>query len=131
MSRVRRLYSLMPWVAAMLVMFTASLPAQDGSAVITGLVASEQGRPLAGATVFIAELNAGTQANDAGRYRLVVVPARVRGQTATLQARFIGHKPQSRTITLAAGEQSVDFSLVQDVTRLQEVVTTGMTGATE
>jgi TonB-linked SusC/RagA family outer membrane protein len=131
MSRVRRLYSLMPWVAAMLAMFAASLPAQDGSAVITGLVASEQGRPLAGATVFIVELNAGTQANDAGRYRLVVVPARVRGQTATLTARLIGHKPQSRTITLAAGEQAVDFSLVQDVTRLEEVVTTGVTGATE
>jgi TonB-linked SusC/RagA family outer membrane protein len=131
MSKVRRLNSLVPWVAAILVMFTGSLPAQEGSAIITGLVASEQGRPLGGATIFISELNAGTQANDAGRYRLVVAPARVRGQTATVTARFIGHKPQSRTITLAAGEQAVDFSLTQDVIMLQEIVTTGVTGQTE
>jgi TonB-linked SusC/RagA family outer membrane protein len=118
--------------AAMLVFVTGSLTAQEeGSAVISGLVASEQDRPLAGATVFIPEMNIGTQTNSAGRYRLVVVPARVRGQTATLTARFIGHKPQSRTITLSPGEQSVNFALVQDVIMLQEVVTTGVTGQTE
>jgi TonB-linked SusC/RagA family outer membrane protein len=131
MSKVRRLTSLLPWVAAILVMFAGSLPAQEGSAIITGLVASDKGRPLAGATVFIPEMSIGTQTNEAGRYRLVVVPARVRGQAATLTARFIGQKPQSRTITLAAGEQTVDFSLMQDVIMLQEIVTTGVTGETE
>jgi TonB-linked SusC/RagA family outer membrane protein len=115
----------------MLAMTAGTLPAQEGSAVITGLVSSEQDRPLAGATVFIPEMNIGTQTNSAGRYRLVVVPARVRGQSATLTARFIGHKPQSRAITVTAGEQTVDFSLVQDVIMLQEVVTTGVTGETE
>jgi TonB-linked SusC/RagA family outer membrane protein len=131
MSKVRCLYWFASSVAMMLAMFAAALPAQDGSAVITGMVASQQGRPLVGATVFITELNVGVQSNDAGRYRLVVVPARVRGQAATLQARIIGHKPQSQTITLAAGEQVVNFSLVQDVIMLQEIVTTGVTGSTE
>jgi len=131
MSRVLRLSFATLCALTVFLLFGTSLSAQDGSAVITGLVESEQGRPLAGATVFITELSVGTQSNEAGRYRLVIPEARVRGQPANLQARFIGHKPQSRTITLSAGTQEVNFALVQDVILLQEVVTTGVTGGTE
>jgi TonB-linked SusC/RagA family outer membrane protein len=130
MSRLIRL-SFWSWTAAMVVTFAAVLQAQEGSAIITGMVASEQGRPLPGATVFITSLNVGGQADEAGRYRLVVAPARVSGQTVAIQARIIGHKPQSRSITLAAGSQEVNFALAQDAIMLQEIVTTGVTGATE
>jgi TonB-linked SusC/RagA family outer membrane protein len=130
MSRLLRL-SFWSWTAAMVVPFAAALQAQDGSAIITGLVQSEQGRPLPGATVFITSLNVGGQANEAGRYRLVVAPARVSGQTVAIQARIIGHKPQTRSITLVAGSQEVNFSLAPDAIMLQEIVTTGVTGATE
>ena len=105
--------------------------AQEGSAVISGQVQGEQGRPLTGATVVIVELNAGAPVNEAGRYNIVVPAARVSGQTVTLRARFIGYQPSSRTITLSAGAQTQDFTLKLDPTRLSEVVVTGVTGETE
>jgi TonB-linked SusC/RagA family outer membrane protein len=129
MSRLTRL-SWYIWVGAFLLVARASA-AQDGGAVLSGLIQSEQGRPLAGATVFITELNIGGQANEAGRYRLAIPPARTRGQSVILTARFIGHKPQAKTVTLTPGNQEIDFSLVTDVIMLQEVVATGVTGATE
>ncbi|MFL5561247.1 MAG: SusC/RagA family TonB-linked outer membrane protein [Gemmatimonadaceae bacterium] len=125
------------WVRMFAAGFTVALAmarpvaAQEGTAVITGQVTAEQGRPLVGATVVITELNAGVQVNDAGRYSLVVPAARVTGQTVTLRARFIGYQPQSKTITLHAGPQSFDFALAVDPTRLSEVVVTGVTGETE
>ena len=105
--------------------------AQEGSAIISGQVQGDQGRPLTGATVVIVELNAGGPVNEAGRYNIVVPAARVNGQTVTLRARFIGYQPSSRTITLAAGPQTQDFTLRLDPTRLSEVVVTGVTGETE
>ncbi len=108
-----------------------TVDAQQGTAVISGQVTAEGGRALAGATVAISELNAGVFVNDAGRYTLLIPAARVSGQTVTLRARFIGYQPQARTITLAAGTQSQDFTLTVDPTRLSEVVVTGVTGETE
>ena len=131
MSRLIRLSLYVLCATALCAVTIGTSAAQEGSAIITGLVQSAEGRPLAGATVFIPDLSVGTQANSAGRYRLVVAPARVRGQATTLTARFIGHKPQSRPITLAAGDLEVNFSLPQDVIMLQEIVATGVTGATE
>ncbi|HEX2780552.1 MAG TPA: TonB-dependent receptor plug domain-containing protein, partial [Gemmatimonadaceae bacterium] len=115
-----------------LAMFVATTArAQEGSAVISGQVTAEGGRPLAGATVAITELNAGVLVNEAGRYTLLIPAGRVNGQTVTLRARFIGYQAQARTITLRAGAQSQDFTLVVDPTRLSEVVVTGVTGETE
>src|SRR6185503_16031593 len=46
-------------------------------------------------------------------------------------ARYIGHKPVTRTITLSAGEQQQDFTLEPDPLRLEEVVVTGVAEATD
>lgn len=105
--------------------------AQEGSAVISGQVTAEGGRPLTGATVQVVELNAGVLVNEAGRYTLLIPAARVNGQNVTLRARFIGYQAQSRTIALTAGTHSESFTLVVDPTRLSEVVVTGVTGETE
>lgn len=123
----------MKLAAGCMVALAAAHPAeaQEGTAVITGQVTAEAGRPLTGATVAITELNAGVQVNEAGRYTLLIPAARVNGQTVTLRARFIGYQPQSRTVTLRAGTQSQDFTLAIDPTRLSEVVVTGVTGETE
>ncbi|HEX8850070.1 MAG TPA: SusC/RagA family TonB-linked outer membrane protein, partial [Gemmatimonadaceae bacterium] len=105
--------------------------AQQGSAVISGQVTAEGGRPLTGATVQVVELNAGALVNEAGRYTLLIPAARVNGQTVTVRARFIGYQAQSRTLALTAGTHPQDFTLVIDPTRLSEVVVTGVTGETE
>lgn len=104
---------------------------EGGTAVITGRVTSESGAPINGASVFIPSLNVGATANETGAYRLVVAEPRVRGQTVAITARFIGYKPTSRQITLGPGPQTISFQLAVDANRLNEIVVTGVTGATE
>jgi TonB-linked SusC/RagA family outer membrane protein len=126
-SRIRIVAALI--VAAAAVASRAN--AQGEATVISGKVTAEGGRPLVGASVLVTELNAGVLVNDEGRYTLLVPAARARGQAVTLRARFIGYQPQTRTITLTPGPQTVDFTLAVDPTRLSEVVVTGVTAGTE
>jgi TonB-linked SusC/RagA family outer membrane protein len=116
-------------IAASLALSSASALAQQ--AVITGRVAGEQGNPLVNANVFITEMNISVPTNEQGTYRIVIPPERVRGQAVLLRARFIGHAPQSKQITISAGDVTENFTLKADVNRLSEVVVTGVTGATE
>ena len=105
--------------------------AQDQSAVLTGRVLSDQNVPLPGANVFISEMNISVGTNETGRYTITIPPERVRGQAVQLRVRSIGFSPDARPVTITAGSQTFDFSLKPDVNRLQEVVVTGVTGATE
>lgn len=105
--------------------------AQGQNAVITGRVTSEQGQPLFGANVFISELEISVGTNEAGAYTINVPPARTRGQAVTLRARSVGFRPQAQQIAVSPGTQTVNFSLTADITRLSEVVVTGVTTATE
>ncbi|MEO6331926.1 MAG: SusC/RagA family TonB-linked outer membrane protein [Gemmatimonadaceae bacterium] len=111
--------------------FAVGAQAQAQNAVITGRVASGDGRGIARANVYITELNASVATNDAGEYSIVIPDARASGQAATLRARAIGFTPQSRSITVSAGSQRVDFALAADVTRLSEVVVTGVAEGTQ
>lgn len=109
----------------------AGARAQQG-AVIAGRVTSQtSGQGVAGATVAIPELGVGTTTGESGAYTITVPAARARGQQVTLQVRFIGYKPQRQTIALSATRQSVNFALETDVSRLSEVVVTGVAVATE
>jgi len=105
--------------------------AQGQAAVITGRVISDQGQPLAGANVFIPELNISVATNPSGAFTITVPAARVRGQPVVLRARAIGYQPGSNPIAVSAGSQSVDFNLKKDLTELSAVVVTGVTRATE
>ncbi len=116
-------------VAAMLVAATGSAWAQ--AAVLRGTVRSDGGEAIAGASVFFTELNLQSATSDAGRFVLTVAGDRVRGQTVQLRVRAIGYRPSSRAVTLVAGEQTVDFQLVQDINRLEEIVVTGVMEGTE
>ena len=108
-----------------------AVAAQNQAAVLTGRVASDQNVPLPGANVLISELNISVATNEAGRYTITIPPERVRGQAVVLRVRSIGFTPDSRPVTINAGSQTFDFTLKPDVNRLQEVVVTGVTGATE
>ena len=113
-----------------LVLVTPAL-AQGQEAVVTGRVISDQGQPLAGANVFIAELNISVATNQSGAFSITVPAARVRGQPVVLRARAIGYQPSANPISLNPGAQSLDFSLKKDLTELSAVVVTGVTKATE
>src|SRR6186997_3256896 len=107
------------FVAAMFALLVgAPAVAQGQAAVITGRVISDQGQPLAGANVFIPELNISVATNPSGAFSITVPGARVRGQPVVLRARAIGYQPGSNPIALNPGTQSVDFSLQKDLTEL-------------
>jgi TonB-linked SusC/RagA family outer membrane protein len=99
-------------------------------AVISGKVTNDQGREIQGANVIIPELNISVGTNAAGNYTIVVPTARLNGANAVLRVRAIGYVPKAATISLTAGTQTSNFSLAQDINRLEAVVTTGVTGAT-
>ncbi|HET8713634.1 MAG TPA: SusC/RagA family TonB-linked outer membrane protein [Gemmatimonadales bacterium] len=105
------------------------LAAQD--AVIKGKVTGQTGEPLGGANVLVSNTNLGAVTAANGTYTLTVGADAVHGQQVILTARYIGHKPVTRTITLSAGEQTQDFTLEPDPLRLEEVVVTGVAEATD
>jgi TonB-linked SusC/RagA family outer membrane protein len=107
--------------------------AQGGTqaATLAGRVVSESGQPLENANVLINEMRISVATNAQGRYTVVIPAERVRGQTVVLRVRAIGHLAQTKEIALRAGSQTFDFELQKDINRLQEVVVTGVTGATE
>lgn len=100
-------------------------------AVISGKVTSNQGQALEGANVSIPDMNISVGTNAAGIYTISIPAARITGGSVLMRVRSIGYVPQSRTVSLTAGSQTSNFSLQQDINRLQAVVTTGVTGATE
>jgi TonB-linked SusC/RagA family outer membrane protein len=101
------------------------------SATLTGRIMSESGQPVENGNVFITELNISVGTNAQGRYTLVVPAERVRSQNVVLRVRAFGHLAQAKPLVLSPGPHANDFELKRDINRLQEVVVTGVTGATE
>ena len=104
--------------------------AQAQNAVITGKVTSAQGREIQGANVSIPELNISVVTNASGNYTILIPEARVTGSAAVLRVRSIGYLPKQTPVSITAGSHNADFSLTEDVNRLETVVTTGVIGAT-
>jgi len=98
----------------------------QAQATFRGRVLTERGDPIAAAAVGITELGLTTQSNPQGVYTLIVPAARVSGQQVTLSARAIGYRARSTSIALAVGERTIDFTLVQDINKLEEVIVTGV-----
>ena len=131
---MRRLYvsHAIVFVVAAIALSVLRAPALHAqAATLTGLVTSETGQILENANAFITELNISVATNAQGRYNIVIPGERVRGQTVTLRIRAIGHLAQAKAMTLRAGTLTNDFLMKKDINRLQEVVVTGVTGATE
>jgi iron complex outermembrane receptor protein len=94
--------------------------AQTGS--VGGKVTDENGAPVAGAQISIRRTTLATQTRSNGEYVLERVPA----GSQTLQVRFVGFRPDSATVTVAAGERATqDFSLQRNPLQLQTMVVTG------
>ncbi|NUQ11231.1 MAG: SusC/RagA family TonB-linked outer membrane protein [Gemmatimonadaceae bacterium] len=130
MTRFRRSSRLAGLLAGLATTVLAST-AFAQNAVISGTVKSAQGQAIQAANIRIADLNISVGSGDDGTYRITVAGERVRGQTVAMAIRAIGFRPQTRNVTISAGNQTVDFTLEVDINRLSEVVVTGVTGATE
>ncbi len=105
------------------VAFTAGLAAQERT--ISGTVVDTlSGRPIAGATVELSgtQLSAMTRTN--GTFVLAGVPA----GAATLLVRSVGYRRLS--VTVPAGQGTVQIPLTRDVFNLEELVVTGQATGT-
>ena len=125
-----------PRVGALLALIlatTAAAPshAQSGTRPETGTV---QGRvfdatlntDLVGAQVFVAGTTIGTLTGAEGAYSLPGVPA---GEQV-VTVRLIGYREASRRVTVTAGETvTLDFTVEQTTSRLQETIVTGVAEA--
>ncbi len=104
--------------------------AAQAQAVITGKVTSEAGQPLGGATLSFKEIpNGGVTASN-GTYSLTIGAEKVKDQTVTMTARYLGYAPVVRVITLKTGSQEQNFQLRSDPLHLEDVVVTGVSEAT-
>ena len=87
---------------------------------------SSTGKPLSGASVYIADLKLGAVANESGNYRFANLPT----GTYLVEAHAIGHSTQIKDVTIS--EKAVlDFVLSLQYTEQSAVVVTGQSKATQ
>lgn len=106
----------------------ASLFAQ--SVILTGVVRSDAQAIIPGALVTIPALNLSQVTNDLAQYRLVIPDAQV-GQAVVIQVRSIGFASAEATVTLRAGTNTRNFTLVTRAIQLDQVVVSGTAGRQE
>jgi TonB-linked SusC/RagA family outer membrane protein len=121
------------WIttAVLALLFSVSASAQAQNVTITGKVLSDAGQALYGANVVIEALQISVGTTAQGVYTITVPGARARGQIVNLRVRAIGYQPQVMNVQLSPGTQTHNFEMKIDVNRLNQVVVTGVSGATE
>jgi iron complex outermembrane receptor protein len=109
---------------ALLVAAVAATPAAArAQATLSGRVSDSAGRPLAGATVLVAELDRSARTDSAGAFRLTELP---RG-TYTVVARVIGYAPETRTVDVA-GSTTLRFVLRASPFEIEPITVTAVRG---
>jgi len=108
---------------SLLITFAGSnAQAQDQTGSVGGRVLDDQGTPLVGAQVAIPGSSIGTQTRANGEYVLPRVPV----GSHSLQARYLGYRPETATIQVTTNQRTTqDFTLRRDPLQLQTMVVTG------
>ncbi|MDF0715419.1 TonB-dependent receptor [Muricauda sp. 334s03] len=106
----------MKLLQTLLVLFMGltGLFAQD--VAVTGTVTDDEGNPLEGASVYVAESSVGTTTDASGHYELLLNQGK-----HIIQFSYIGFAPVARPITLGASGTTIDVSLQASMS-LDEVV---------
>jgi TonB-linked SusC/RagA family outer membrane protein len=118
-------------VGALVLLTGLGAAAEAQNAVLTGTVTSNVGHPLPNANVLITEMGISVGTNAQGVYTITIPAARVSGQAVNLRARAFGFQPQQRLVRITEGTFTFNFTLAQDVLRLNEVVVTGVVEGVE
>ena len=128
MSRDQSVSQPLGWAflaALLLALLPAGVAAQE-PVTITGKVTSASGEALRDVNVTVAEFGVGGWTGADGTYRLSVPGARAQGQQVKMNARLIGFRAGSATITVTPGATvQQNFQLASDPLRLDVVVVTG------
>ena len=103
------------------------LSAQQGGTVTGRVIDGATNQPLASAQVSIPSLNIGALTQQNGRFILQRVPV---GEWV-VRVELIGFGTATRSVMVAAGQSvSADFQLTSEAIALDEIVVTGVSGAT-
>jgi len=123
--RYRALWGLAAGVA--LAFFASSPLAAQETGVVEGTVTGPQGQAIAGAQVSLVGTQRGTITASDGTYRITGVPA----GTREVRVQRIGYRGETQQVQVAAGATvAVNFTMIQAVVDVQEVVVTGVGAAT-
>jgi TonB-linked SusC/RagA family outer membrane protein len=126
----RTFRSILVGAAAAVMALVAITPAiaQAQNATLVGKVTdAATSAPISGASVLIGGTTLVSVTNDAGEYSI----ANVRPGLVTVSVQRIGYQAKGDTVRLAPGARvTKDFTLSATVSRLSEVVVTGVTGDT-
>lgn len=86
---------------------------------VTGTVKEADGAPLVGVSVAVKGTTLGTVTDIDGRYRLDIP-----SDAATLEFSYLGYKEYEVNVSAGSGDQ--DVMLEEDITKMEEVVVTGL-----
>jgi TonB-linked SusC/RagA family outer membrane protein len=104
------------WLLLLLLLPEAALAQFTATGKVTDRRTNE---PVVGASVLVKSTTTGTVTNAEGEFRLEVP-----GQSATLTVSYIGYLSQDVPVTPGSGNLTI--ALAEDVTKLEEVVVTGL-----
>jgi TonB-linked SusC/RagA family outer membrane protein len=120
-----RAVRLRPLAATVLVGLAPTVLAAQQATLVSGVVNSDAGQPLASVQVAIPTLGVGAITRDDGRYSFTVPADRATG-TATVVARRIGLQQRTAPITLGQGPVTLNFTLAASVSQLEGLVVTAL-----
>src|SRR5882757_1451223 len=105
---------------------SAVTPYSPGTGSLSGKVTGQDGTPVVGATVYIADLKLGVVTDTAGFYKFNSLPS----GRYLIEARSIGFKAITKTVTIS-GPVTQDFILSDAYVEESPVVVTGLSKATQ
>lgn len=103
----------------------ALLPSNaNAQAGVQGSVTNAQGDPLIGAQIQVVGTNMGAVTDADGRYQI----SGVMTGSVQLRAQYLGYREVTRSVTLASGNNTVNFELSPAPVELDAIVVTGTAG---
>ena len=94
---------------------------------ITGKVTDPDNLPLAGANIYIPDMNKGTIANEYGKYELLNLP----NGKIQIQFSFVGYANYIKTIELNGANIELSVTLKPTVLQAEEIVVSGGYNSTQ
>ncbi len=99
---------------------------EGGNASLSGKITDKSGEPVPGVSIYFPDLKAGTVSDADGKYYITNLPS----TRVMCQISAVGYQSVSERIDLSKVTQK-DYVLTEAVTEINQVVVTGLSGATQ
>jgi iron complex outermembrane receptor protein len=94
---------------------------------ITGTISDQDNNPLAGASVFLPEINKGTVSDQNGRYKISDLPE----GKLKIQVSFIGYQSIVETVIFEKNDLDLNVKMEASIMKTEEIVITGGYSSTQ